>query len=129
MNNYDDIINLEHFEPKFHKRMNKLSRAAQFAPYAALNGYYDKIHETSRYVNKKIILTNEEKLLLNEKLINLNSSSSIKINYFIKDTKKIGGEYSKYIGGVKKVDSFNKILILNDLNVNFDDILDIEIIK
>ena len=129
MNNYDDIISLEHFEPKYHKRMNILSRAAQFAPYAALNGYYDKIHEESRYVEKKINLTNEEKLILNEKLINLNNLSNIKITYFIKDTKKVGGEYYKYIGSVKKVDSYNKILILNDLNVSFDDILDIEIIS
>jgi len=36
---YDDIIDLPHYEPKNHPRMSRLARAAQFAPFAALNGY------------------------------------------------------------------------------------------
>ena len=38
---YDDIINLPHYEPKHHPRMSMWSRAAQFAPFAALTGYDD----------------------------------------------------------------------------------------
>ena len=41
MNKYDDIINLPHYELKNHKRMSMESRAAQFAPFAALTGYSD----------------------------------------------------------------------------------------
>lgn len=36
MNKYDDIINLPHWEPRGRKRMSMESRAAQFAPFAAL---------------------------------------------------------------------------------------------
>ena len=36
INDYDDIINLPHYEPKHHPRMSMWSRAAQFAPFAAL---------------------------------------------------------------------------------------------
>lgn len=36
MNHYDDIINLPHWEPKQRKRMSMETRAAQFAPFAAL---------------------------------------------------------------------------------------------
>ena len=36
---YDDIINLPHYEPKHHPRMSMWNRAAQFAPFAALTGY------------------------------------------------------------------------------------------
>lgn len=36
---YDDIINLPHYELKNHPRMSQSARAAQFAPFAALNGY------------------------------------------------------------------------------------------
>lgn len=36
MNEYDDIINLPHYEPKNHPRMPLAARAAQFAPFAAL---------------------------------------------------------------------------------------------
>ena len=39
MDNYDDIINLPHYEPKHHPRMSMWNRAAQFAPFAALTGY------------------------------------------------------------------------------------------
>ena len=35
---YDDIINIEHFEPK-HPRMSMYNRAAQFSAYDALTGY------------------------------------------------------------------------------------------
>ena len=45
--NYDDIINLPHYEPKHHKRMPPVMRAAQFAPYAALTGYDDVIAQAT----------------------------------------------------------------------------------
>ncbi len=48
MGNYDDIINLPHYEPKHHPRMPMWSRAAQFAPFAALTGYEDAIKDTAQ---------------------------------------------------------------------------------
>ena len=47
MGNYDDIINLPHYEPKHHPRMPMWNRAAQFAPFAALTGYEDAIKDTA----------------------------------------------------------------------------------
>ena len=47
-NDYDDIINLPHYEPKNHPRMSMRNRAAQFAPFAALTGYDDAIKDTAR---------------------------------------------------------------------------------
>ena len=42
---YDDIINLPHYEPKHHPRMSMMARAAQFAPFAAvdLSGQQDRL--------------------------------------------------------------------------------------
>ena len=48
MDNYDDIINLPHYEPKHHPRMSMWSRAAQFAPFAALTGYDTAIKDTAQ---------------------------------------------------------------------------------
>lgn len=45
--NYDDIINLPHYEPKHHNRMAPEVRAAQFAPFAALTGYDDAIAQAT----------------------------------------------------------------------------------
>ena len=47
MDNYDDIINLPHYEPKHPPRMSMWNRAAQFAPFAALTGYEDAIKDTA----------------------------------------------------------------------------------
>jgi len=41
--NYNDIINLPHYEPKRHARMSLSARAAQFAPFAALTGHDEAI--------------------------------------------------------------------------------------
>ena len=35
---YDDIIDMEHPTSKVHPRMDEISRAAQFAPFAAVSG-------------------------------------------------------------------------------------------
>lgn len=43
---YDDIINLPHHTSKKHPRMSMLSRAAQFAPFAALSGHEEALKET-----------------------------------------------------------------------------------
>ena len=49
MNDYGDIIMLEHPEPDpvKHPRMSRRERAAQFAPFAALNGFGEMISETA----------------------------------------------------------------------------------
>ena len=47
-NDYDDIINLPHYEPKHHPRMPMWNRAAQFAPFSALTGYDAAIQETAQ---------------------------------------------------------------------------------
>ena len=48
MGNYDDIINLPHYEPKHHPRMTMWNRAAQFAPFSALTGYEDAIKASAK---------------------------------------------------------------------------------
>ena len=51
---YDDIINLPHYEPKYHPRMSQYQRAVQFAPFSALTGYEDAINEESRITDKRL---------------------------------------------------------------------------
>lgn len=45
---YDDIIHLPHHVSSKHPRMPMAMRAAQFAPFAALNGYEKALEETER---------------------------------------------------------------------------------
>ena len=50
LHRYDDIIGLPHPDPDplRHPRMALRDRAAQFEPFAALNGFEDTIGETAR---------------------------------------------------------------------------------
>lgn len=45
--NYEDIINLPHHVSTTHTPMSMESRAAQFAPFAALTGHDDAIEDTA----------------------------------------------------------------------------------
>lgn len=50
---YRDIIDLPHPESKKHERMSPLSRAAQFAPFAALTGFGEQIADTEKASEEK----------------------------------------------------------------------------
>ena len=44
--NYEDIINLPHHVSRRYPKMSMYNRAAQFAPFSALNGHNEAIRET-----------------------------------------------------------------------------------
>ena len=118
MNNYDDIINLKNYEPRFHKRMDRYNRAAQFASFAALKGYEDMIEEEARLTDNETELTDEEIFVLNN-MLNIISSRIeqhpiIKIKYFIKDRNKIGGIYKTISKSVKRINSQKRCIELVD---------------
>lgn len=128
--NYDDIINLPHHTSKTHKQMSIYDRAAQFSPFAALTGYESVIQETSRTTTQKILLSENQVAVINEKLLILNECLEqplITIIYFKKDKKKTGGKYQTIQGKIKKIDETNKVLILQDgTKILLDDLYDIK---
>lgn len=130
MDKYKDIINLPHHVSQNHKPMDKINRAAQFAPFAALVGYEEAIKEKGRIVDKKIILTNEEKEKISNILsyINLNIKNEIKVSitYFIKDKVKDGGSYNIKEGIIRRIDEVNKEVIFKDkTKIKINDIYEI----
>ena len=128
MSKYDDIVNYNYCGSN---RINKLSmnkRAAQFSPFAALTGYEDKINESNVIYDKKIILDEEEKELLDIKINSIKKNDNIKVVYFnlLKYNK---GKYVSRNVVVKKIDFINRKLILNDMSrINIDDIISIDLI-
>ena len=66
---YNDIINLPHHVSEKHVRMTIEERSAQFAPFSALTGYDDVIKETARETNSRIEINEEQKTILNKKLL------------------------------------------------------------
>lgn len=53
MKNYDDIIQLPHWNPKTHSRMSLYNRAAQFSPFKALTGHDAAIEDTAHIHDSK----------------------------------------------------------------------------
>lgn len=58
---YEDIIDLPHPASGRHPRIPRISRAAQFSPFAALTGHEAAITETARLTDQKMELAEEAK--------------------------------------------------------------------
>ena len=132
MNNYSDIINLPHHVSFRHPQMSKEARAAQFAPFAALNGYGYAIAETARLTNSRIELDEEMMIIINDKLNIINNNILHKplatITYFTPDKRKKGGSYTTITSNVKHIDlANNTITLTNKKKINIKDIINIEI--
>lgn len=130
MSKYDDIINLPHYEMRNHKRMSIEARSAQFAPFSALTGYEDEVRETARLTDKEISLTNDQKLIIDEKLRYIkDNKTKINMTYFVKDKNKSGGKYLKKEGIIIKIDFYNKYVIFEDKQkIDLNNIINIDII-
>lgn len=129
MGNYDDIINLKRPISK-HPKMSLYQRSAQFATFAALTGYEGQVKETARLTDRRIELDEEMKLILDLKIQvikeMLSDNPEVEITYFIPDTRKDGGKYETIINNVKKIDSYNEHIIMqNNLKIEIKEIINI----
>lgn len=127
IHNYDDIINMPRHISSKHPQMKIIDRAAQFAPFAALTGHKESINEASRITDSKKELDENQKEILNNKLnyilLNLDKLLEIKITYFQADLKKSGGKYVTVLATIKKIDEYNKVLVLNNgKKIKIDDL-------
>jgi len=129
--NYDDIINLPHHVSKKRPQMSIEARSAQFAPFAALTGYDERVKETARLTDKKIELEDGQKEILNNKLLyileNINMKPEINFTYFVPDTKKSGGKYIDKTGIIRKIDMVEQYIQFTDKSkIDINNILSIE---
>ena len=113
--------------------MSNYQRAAQFAPFAALTGYYAAIDETARLTDEKLELSDEQTEFLNQQIQLLTERTSdtpqAQITYFVPDERKSGGEYVTVTGNVRRVDDYNREIVFTDgLTVKIDDVWNIRII-
>ena len=112
-------------------KMSMSDRAAQFAPFAALTGHKEAVIEQGRITQEKRILSNEEKLEINEKITELmHLKSKCRIIYFEKDKTKSGGQYMESVLSFKRLDELNKTLFFKEnIQIQIEDIVDIEILE
>lgn len=112
-------------------KMSMSDRAAQFAPFAALTGHKEAVIEQGRITQEKRILSNEEKLEINEKIVEMvKLKSKCRIIYFEKDRTKSGGKYLNRVLSFKRIDELNKVLYFKEnIQIQIDDIVDIEVLE
>lgn len=115
---YSDIINLPHHESRNHPQMPMEARAAQFAPFAALTGYDAVIHETARLTDKQVELEEYDNDRLNrifsELMDSLEKHPMVTVSYFKPDEHKAGGAYMTVSGKLKKIDTYEQIMKMED---------------
>lgn len=117
MEKYEHILNIPYNKSTKRKQMSLNDRAAQFAPFAALTGYEESIAETGRLTDKQITLNQQAKELISKKLnyiIDNKITDLVEIKYFIPDERKTGGMYKTVISRIKRVDTVNRLVILED---------------
>ena len=128
---YDDIINMPHHVSTTHPQMPLHDRAAQFSPFAALTGHEDAIKETARLTDEWMEPDDDRKSELNGKLQELlariGEKPPVTVTYFIPDEQKAGGTYVTVTGKLKKINEYDRMLVLEDgLTIACDRICDIE---
>ena len=128
---YDDIIHLPHHVSSKRPHMTAIDRAAQFSPFAALTGYGAAIKETARLTDERIELDEYMKGELSDRLQilldRMKEHQEITITYFQPDTKKSGGTYVAIIGTAKKIDEFERVVVMsNGTVIPIDEIIGID---
>ena len=118
MGDYDDIINLPHYEPKRHPRMSMMARAAQFAPFAAVAGHDAVIREEGRVTDEWTDIGESESKELDNKMALLitrqTENPMVTIEYFLPDSRKSGGTYQTISGNVRRIDDYERFIELAD---------------
>ena len=97
-------------------------RAKQFMPFSALKGLDEALKAKEKIVVPKVELSPEMAEELDYRMYLLEKVKIAKVVYFNKD------EYLKTTGMVARIDETSRILQIVNTKIQFDDILDIDIV-
>lgn len=114
---YDDLLDYEYKGVRRHPQMSPGVRAAQFAPFSALNGYDEQIAETARRTVRQQDMSDYQLQELSRKLteiLALDPPREVEITYFRPDSRKPGGAYFTARGVIRKVEKAYDQLLLTD---------------
>lgn len=99
-------------------KMSRADRAKQFMPFSALSGYGKVIDELNALREPRITLGEDAALELDARLRALRPGSRAAIRYHN------GRVYETVIDRVQELDMINRLIILGELRINFDDIIE-----
>lgn len=115
---YKGIIDLPYHGSETRPKMDRVNRAAQFSPFAALVGYYEILGETDRQTVLQEDFGEDDRTELDRKLTLLIEKEKqrplITVTYFVPDEKKEGGRYVTETKNIKRVDTTLRKMIFTD---------------
>ena len=125
-----ELLEMERPVSARHAPMRRCDRAAQFAPFAALSGFYETVQEAGRLTQAQIELAENEREALNDALVRLAArlpeQPEVRLTYFQPDAKKSGGTYRTILTRVRRLDANAQVLVLTDgTRIPFDALLSI----
>ena len=106
---YGDILGHSYPFPLRHARMPVEDRAAQFASFAALNGYEEAVEEEARLTEREIDLDDSVREMIRGETVWLS------VTWFQPDVHKDGGAYRTAAGRLKKIDYYRQVLWLAEI--------------
>jgi len=104
------------------KTQEHADRAMQFAAFAALKGYYERIRAEERITQPRISVSEEDAEMISNTLNNLHTGLTIKIRYYDIDA------YTTLTGGITEINYPYRRLKVIKTSIPFDDIYSIEVI-
>ena len=119
---YADIIDRAHHVSRRRKPMPRLSRAAQFSPFAALTGYDDLVREAARETESRRFPDEDGIEEMNKKLVFLMRQAEppeATFTWFVADGKKSGGSYDTVTDRIVRYDEFEQCITLRSGRVIF----------
>ncbi len=101
--------------------VSRESRAKQFLPFDALNGFQEALRKKEVEYVEKIELSEEMKEEISEVLCGLEKGDNVKIKYYK------ARQYHNAQGTIKEISKIKKrIVFTNEMIINFNDLLDIK---
>lgn len=128
---YAAIRGLPRPASRLHPPMERMARAAQFAPFSALSGYNDVIAEAGRLTSAAPALDDDTLSALDAKLHCLLAHAGqhplVRIRYFVPDGQKNGGAYADIAACVKRIDTVaRRLYFAGGESVCLDDVVQLE---
>ena len=115
---YGDMLFLSVPRSKRHARMTLHSRAAQFAPFAALTGYESMVEERARITDRQEEIDEDKLELLDAELAAIRNDIAhrprVVVVYFEPDARKSGGRYTEKNARLLSVDTVFRELVFTD---------------
>lgn len=117
MRHYDDIIEYEYHGVQRHAHMSRSQRAAQFMPFAALQGYDALLEQTAHHTGHRVELSEDARdnldRILHELIRRIPERPPVSLTYFQANPQVGGGEYRTVQGIAERYDAAQQCIWLS----------------